>query len=74
MEDLQPSLNEANKAQVDIISKAAPVANLFSSRPKGYGAWTDEWTKVSQAVGFGKMTPEQGFDELKKKWDEIIKL
>lgn len=74
LKDLESSLSEADLAQVDIISKTAPEAQAFSSRPKGYGAWTDEWMKISQAVGFGRMTPEEGYDELKKKWDEIIKL
>ncbi|WP_165972411.1 ABC transporter substrate-binding protein [Paenibacillus piri] len=73
LDTLLPDLKDADKAQVDIINRTAPEANPFSSRPKGYGTWTDEWTKISQTVAFGKMTPEQGFDELKKKWDEIIK-
>jgi len=74
LEDLQSSLDETAKAQIEIIDRIATDANPFSSRPKGYGAWTDEWTKISQAVAFDKMTPEKAYDELKKKWDEIIKL
>jgi len=74
LEDLQSSLDETAKAQIEIIDRIAPDANPFSSRPKGFGAWTDEWTKISQAVAFDKMTPEKAYDELKKKWDEIIKL
>ncbi|MFD0681127.1 MULTISPECIES: ABC transporter substrate-binding protein [unclassified Paenibacillus] len=73
MDVLLPALKESDKAQADIINRTMPQANAFSSRPKGYGTWTDEWMKISQAVGFGKMTPEQGYDELKKKWDELIK-
>jgi multiple sugar transport system substrate-binding protein len=73
LDTLLPDLKEGDKAQVDIINRTAPDSNMFASRPKGYGTWTDEWTKVSQAIGFGKTTPEQGFDELKKKWDEIVK-
>jgi ABC-type glycerol-3-phosphate transport system substrate-binding protein len=74
LDDLMPSLGDDAKAQIDIINRIAQNANPFTSRPKGYGTWTDEWTKVSQAVAFEKMTPEEAYDELKKKWDEIIKL
>ncbi|MBB6734728.1 ABC transporter substrate-binding protein [Cohnella zeiphila] len=74
LDDLTPTLDSSAKAQIDIIDRVAPDANPFSSRPKGFGAWTDEWTKISQAVAFDKMTPEQAYDELKKKWDEIVKL
>lgn len=74
LEELETSLSSSDLAQVEVIDKVAPEANAFSSRPKGYGAWTDEWTKISQAVGFGMMTPEEAYEELKKKWDEIIQL
>lgn len=74
LDDLGDSLDVSSAAQVDIINRTAEVAQPFSSRPKGYGAWTDEWTKISQAVGFGKTTPEEAYDQLKKHWDEIVKL
>lgn len=74
LDDLSASLDAPSAAQVDIIDRTAEVAQPFSSRPKGYGAWTDEWTKISQSVGFGMMKPEEAFDKLKKHWDEIIKL
>ncbi|WP_276358105.1 ABC transporter substrate-binding protein [Cohnella caldifontis] len=74
LDDLAPSLDASAKAQIDIIDRIAPTANPFTSRPKGFGTWTDEWTRISQAVAFDKMAPEKAYDELKKKWDEIIKL
>ncbi|MCC3372010.1 ABC transporter substrate-binding protein [Cohnella sp. REN36] len=74
LDDLSQTLDATAQMQIDIIDRVATDANSFSSRPKGYGAWTDEWTKISQAVAFDKMAPEKAYDELKKKWDEIIKL
>lgn len=74
LDDLAGSLDASSAAQVDIINRTSEVAQPFSSRPKGYGAWTDEWTKISQSVGFGKTAPEAAYDQLKRQWDEIIKL
>jgi len=73
LDDLAPNLDTAAQAQIDIIDRVAMNANPFSSRPKGYGTWTDEWTRVSQAVAFDKLSPEEAFEELKRKWDEIIR-
>lgn len=71
-EALLPSLQDVEKSQITMVNRSVQGSEPFSSRPKGYGAWTDEWTKISQAVGFGQTTPEAAYDELKKKWDEMI--
>ncbi|XID91582.1 ABC transporter substrate-binding protein [Paenibacillaceae bacterium WGS1546] len=73
LETLQETLSDQDKAQIDIIDRTAPVANQFPGRPQGYGVWTDEYAKVSQALGFGQIDPEKAFDQLKQKWDEIVK-
>ncbi|MCS7462125.1 extracellular solute-binding protein [Paenibacillus doosanensis] len=69
---LSPTYSDVEKQQVDLIEKAAPIASPFYSRPKGYGSFASEYNKISQQIGFGKITPEQGYDELKKKWEEIV--
>jgi multiple sugar transport system substrate-binding protein len=70
---LSPNLNDVEKAQVNIIDTVGKDANPFTSRPKGFSAWTDEYTKVSQQIAFGRSTPEEAYDLLKKKYDEIVK-
>lgn len=69
---LSSSYTNVEKQQVDLIEKTAPVASEFYSRPKGYGNFVGEYNKISQQIGFGKLTPEQGYEEIRKKWKEII--
>lgn len=71
-EALTSTYTDVEKQQIDLIQKTAPIANEFNSRPKGYGSFAGEYNKISQQIGFGKITPEQGFDELKKKWQETV--
>lgn len=69
---LQSSYSEVEKQQVELVEKTAPIASELYSRPKGYSRFIREYNNISQQIGFGKLTPEQGYDELVKKWDEII--
>jgi multiple sugar transport system substrate-binding protein len=68
-----PKLTAGEKMQIEMNEKAAKDANPFASRPKGYGAWTDEFPRISQEVAFGRKTPEQAYEDLKKKYAEIVK-
>lgn len=73
LKDLEPSLDALEKSQVAIIDKVGKDANPFTSRPKGFSTWTDDYTKVSQQLAFGRITPEEAFDTLQKKYAEIVK-
>lgn len=66
------NVEKTDKAQSDLIGLMAADAHPFSSRPKGYGNWSIEYAKVSQEIGFDKITPEEGYENLKEKWEEII--
>lgn len=65
---LSPSLNENERATVDFISNLGPyVGKLPPAPPTGAGEISILLTRVSQEVGFGSATPDEGaasyFDE-----------
>ncbi|NHN34062.1 ABC transporter substrate-binding protein [Paenibacillus agricola] len=71
---LQPKFTAADKLTVDMIAKATPGAQPFNPGSKGWSNFeAKEYKSITEALMFGKSTPEQAFDELKKKASEYEK-
>jgi multiple sugar transport system substrate-binding protein len=71
---LQSKFSSADKLTIDMIEKATPGAQKFNPGAKGWNNFdTKEYKTITESIMFSKMTPEQGFDELKKKSVEYEK-
>ncbi|TDG00466.1 ABC transporter substrate-binding protein [Paenibacillus piri] len=72
--DMQSKFKPGDKLTVEMIEKIAPGAQRFNPGAKGWNNfYSKDYKAITEAVMFGKMTPEQAYDELKKKASEYEK-
>ncbi|WP_274652028.1 ABC transporter substrate-binding protein [Paenibacillus humicola] len=68
---MEPNFTPADKLTADMISMTAPDAQQFNPGAKGWVNFdSKDYKSVTEAVMFGKMTPEEAFDELTSKAKE----
>ncbi|SDO04360.1 ABC-type glycerol-3-phosphate transport system, substrate-binding protein [Paenibacillus sp. yr247] len=71
---LQPKFTPADKLTVEMIEKTSNGAQQFNPGAKGWNNFeTKDYKAIAESIMFSKMTPEQGFEELKKKAAEYQK-
>jgi ABC-type glycerol-3-phosphate transport system substrate-binding protein len=72
---LQPKFNQVDKTELELIKETAPDANSFNGGPKGWGNFANQdYVKATEELMFGKQAPEQVYQEIKKKFNETIKV
>ena len=68
---LVPKFNAADKMGIELINNTAKAPQSFHPDPKGWPNFRDKDYKViTEKVMFGKLTPEQAYDELVQKAKE----
>lgn len=68
LEYLQPKLTAADKLQIELINNVAPGAQPFNPGAKGWSNYSaKDYIDTCEQVMFGKLTPEEAYDELVKK-------
>lgn len=69
---LSDTYNDVEQQQVEYIELAKKIASPFNSKPKGYGNFQVEYNKISQQIGFAQITPEEGYELLRKAWTDTV--